>query len=679
MPTRPDIPATEGVAPQRSPVFVEVAVPLPLPQRFTYRVAAAQAADVAVGSVVKVPFGRRQVWGVVEAIVGEPDLPRLRDVLQTLPAAYTVEEPARQLAHWIADYYACSPGEALTLMLPPRPGTAERVRDHRPQSATPQTPHPLTPAQKTAVDALDAAVAERRYQSFVLHGVTGSGKTEVYLQVIEKVLAAGRGALVLLPEIALTPQTLRRLQARFPGRVDPYHSRLSHGERCAVWERAARGETPLVVGARSAVFAPVKDLGLIVVDEEHEPSYKSDSRPRYHARDVALMRGSLASVPVVLGSATPSLESFHNVRSGKHRLLELPQRVGAGGLPQVQIFDRRLDGPGRMPALGQTLELALDEALARHEQAIVFHNRRGFARFLQCSVCGHVVHCPNCDISLTYHLKDDRLHCHYCGVRERVPPTCPSCEAPVLRPRGAGTQRVEVTLEARFPRARILRLDQDTTGRKAAHREILEAFGRGEADILVGTQMVAKGLHFPRVTVVGVIDADAGLHFPDFRAHERSFQLLTQVAGRSGRTGPGTVILQTCDPEHRVLQRVGGHDVLGFLEEELREREALGYPPVRRLAAITVTSPEEARLEQCLAELGRRLRTALAGSGIEMVGPARAVLARVNRRFRGQMLLKGGLSVAGKRTILALFEEIQGRPGGRKLDLALDVDPVQLL
>jgi primosomal protein N' (replication factor Y) len=609
-----------------------------------------------------------------------PPVARLKDVEEILPEPWRLEETARSLAAWVASYYACSLGEALALHLPPRPGTRPRRPPWEKAAGEPEASLPLEAAQAAAVGAVGEALGEERFASFLLHGVTGSGKTEVYLHCIERVLAAGKGALVLLPEIALTPQTLRRLTARFPGRVAPYHSRLSHGERSAVWEAAAAGTVPVVVGARSAVFVPVRDLGLIVVDEEHEPSYKADDRPRYHARDVALMRGRMAGVPVILGSATPSLESHHNAVEGKHRLLTLPRRVGVENLPTVEVVDLRGDRSTAGEPLGTRLCAALEETLARGEQAIVFHNRRGFARFLQCHACGHVEECPRCDISLTWHLKDDRLHCHYCGHRRKRPEACGGCGERLLRPKGTGTQRVELALQSRFPTARILRLDQDTTGTKRAHREILDRFGAGEAEILLGTQMVAKGLHFPRVTLVGVVSADAGLHFPDFRAHERAFQLLTQVAGRSGRTGPGRVVLQTFDPEHRVLRRVLDHDVEGFLAEELAQRRALGYPPWRRLAAVTVTAPEEALLDTALDDLARRLGRALAGGPVELLGPARAVLPRINRRWRGQLLLKGGLSEAGKAMVLELFAATTAAvPGGRKLDLALDVDPQQLI
>jgi primosomal protein N' (replication factor Y) len=657
---------------------VDVVLPLPLSRRFSYLLP--DDAPIGPGAVVRVPFGSRHYFGVVcERHDRLPQGVRMRAVSDVLPEPYRLPAELFELCRWVAEYYACSEGEALALALPPRPGTALRTPAR--ESAETERGHELNSDQLLAVDRVAKELAAGEGGAHLLFGVTGSGKTEVYLELIELALAAGRTALVLLPEIALTPQTLGRIDARFRGRVAAYHSRLSDGERCDVWERAVRGEVPIVVGARSAVFLPLRNLGLIVVDEEHESSYKSDQRPRYHARDVALVRAQRARIPIVLGSATPSLESWANAQSGKSQLLRLSERASTTAMPRVEVVDRRgavdLDKSG---ALGEELVFALEETLAAGEQAIIFHNRRGFARFVQCHACGAVRRCANCDISLIYHVADDRLHCHYCNARLPMPSSCEACQSPMLRPRGVGTQRVEVALAARLPNARILRLDQDSTRKKHAHEDILSAFGRGDADILVGTQMVAKGLDFPRVRLVGVVDADAGLNFPDFRAHERAFQLLTQVAGRSGRREPGRVILQSFDPQHRVLRCVQEHDVESFLAAELLERQMLGYPPARRLAALSITAADEALLERACQALDRRVRHLFEAGGIQLLGPARAAIGRIRRRFRGQLLLKGGLGAQAKRDLTDVCAELRRElTGGRRLDFALDVDPVHLL
>jgi len=660
--------------------FADVALDVPLPQTFTYR--APDGVELRPGDVVRVPFGPRKLFGVVVSTAETASVKGVRTVLEVPGAPYRVPQRLLRLASTMASYYACTIGESLRVMIPPRPGTKGRKSpfDPNPDAEPAQGPE-LTDEQRRAVERVGAAVEAARSDSYLLQGVTGSGKTEVYLRLIERALAKGRDALLLLPEIALTPQTLRRLQSRFPGKVAAYHSRLSQGERCAVWEAAARGDVKVVVGPRSAVFAPLADVGVIVVDEEHESSYKADDKPRFHGRDVALLRGREEGAPVVLGTATPSLESEHNAREGKHERLRLTQRVGAsGGMPEVTIVDRRREGRDAREPLGPELAQAIENALARSEQVIVFHNRRGFARYVQCFSCGDVSECPRCDISLTLHLQGDRMRCHYCGFSTPRPQRCPTCGEEVLDPRGSGTQRVELALETRFPDARVLRLDQDTTSGKDGHRGVLDRFGRGEAEILVGTQMVAKGLHFPRVTVVGVIDADQGLHFPDFRAHERVFQLLTQVAGRSGRVDPGRVIIQTFDPDHRVLQHVRTHDVDGFLATEWDQRRMLGYPPHRRLASVTATAPDEERLDRVLEAIAGRLHAGLPASEVQVLGPARAVLARINRRYRGQMLLKGTLGHARKEWILRCLDEAkESVPGGRAVDVGLDVDPLHLL
>src|SRR5450631_3753058 len=457
--------------------------------------------------------------------------------------------------------------------------------------------------------------------TFLLHGVTGSGKTEIYLQALAQALEQGKGAIVLVPEIALTPQTVERFKARFSSGklqtlVAVLHSHLSAGERHDEWHKIRQGRARIVIGARSAIFAPVEPLGLIIVDEEHETSYKQEEAPRYHARDVAIMRGQMENAVVVLGSATPSLESFYNCKRGKFTLLELPERVDNQKLPHVRVVDMRQAAHKEKgtPLFSPQLKEAINQRLDRGEQTILFLNRRGYSTSLQCPKCGHVCECPNCSIALTYHRVEQKLACHICGHNEKVPAVCPEpkCKNPAIRFAGTGTQKVEEVLAKIFPQARTKRMDADTMKRKDDYRHVLGDFRTGKIDILVGTQMIAKGLHFPNVTLVGIIYADSALHQPDFRAGERTFQLLTQVAGRAGRGDvEGEVFVQAFAPFHPAIQYARRHDFNGFYEQEMEFREQLKYPPVSRVALLTLKGRNEEKVKFSADHLKRELEKKL--------------------------------------------------------------------
>ena len=529
----------------------------------------------------------------------------------------------------------------------------------------------------------------------LLHGVTGSGKTLVYLELLRRVvLDEGKSAIVLVPEIALTPQTVDRFRAVFGDQIAVLHSALSDGERYDAWLALRRGEKRIAVGARSAVFAPVRDLGAIVVDEEHESSYKQGEAPRYHAREVAIVRAREEGAVVVLGSATPSLESWTNARSGKYELLTLPERAGDARLPAVSVVDLRAERPKRPPseapdadaafaaAVSPPLADALRTRLARGEQSILLLNRRGYAAFVQCNTCGDVAVCPNCSISLTYHRTPERLVCHYCQHAEALRTACPRCGGARLRQRGLGTQQVERMLTERLPSARIARMDVDTTSGKWAHTEILDRVGRGEVDILLGTQMIAKGLDFPNVTLVGVIDADVGINLPDFRASERCFQLLSQVAGRAGR-GPkgGEVLIQTRAPAHHAVRCAVTHDYHAFVEEELKGRVRPPYPPTVRLANVVVSGVEEeatARLATRVAGWLHRLTTRAEVRGVTVIGPAPCPVERMKQRWRWHVLIKAERASELGRVGRYLVEkfDVPARGGMR---VTVDRDPVALL
>jgi primosomal protein N' (replication factor Y) len=555
---------------------------------------------------------------------------------------------------------------------------AERIRDPFAGRAGTPPPEMPTPAQQAAIDAIGRLPAG---EGALLYGVTGSGKTFVYLEAVRRVLEAGKGAIVLVPEIALTPQTVRRFRGVFGDAIAVLHSALSDGERADAWRRIRHGECRVVVGARSAIFAPVRDLGLVVLDEEHEASYKNGEAPRYHAREVAFVRARLEGAAVVLGSATPALETMARVGQGL-TLLRLEARIGARPMPPVELVDLRTQSlvQGMRPVpWSDALDAAVESVLDRGEQALLLLNRRGFAAYLQCSKCAAVCGCPSCSISLTVHRAPTGLRCHYCGHEEPVPAACPQCGGSVQAERGIGTQQLEQAVAIRFPRARIARMDLDTTGERWAHERILETVERGEVDLLIGTQMIAKGLDFANVTLVGVVDADTGLHLPDFRASERTFQLLAQVAGRAGR-GPkgGRVVVQTRSPKHHALACAAGHDTDAFLATELAQRRMPSYPPFVSLVNMLVSGPEEVAVADGAARIAAWCTKLVGAKGLtlEVLGPAPCPLARLKERWRWHVVLKGP-----QREIGAFVRYAARRLPKLPADVraVLDRDPVSLL
>ena len=552
-------------------------------------------------------------------------------------------------------------------------------RDVLGEALEPDTRVTLTADQAGACKRIDDAVRARRATPFLLHGVTGSGKTEVYLRAVASALASGRQALVLVPEITLTHQILARLRARFGDGLAVLHSGLSPGERLEQWQRLRAGRTPIAVGARSALFAPLEELGLIVIDEEHDGAYKNEEGFRYHARELALARARAAGCPVVMGSATPSLETRYAADRGVVERLVLAHRIGGQPLPSVELVDlarERAAAPrGRKLIVSRRLREAITSTLAAGDQAILFLNRRGFSTRILCFECGHAERCENCDVALVYHAGDGRLHCHYCEHRREPPRACAGCGAPDTALLGVGTERLEEELRTLFPRARLARLDRDTAARKGATREILGALRARQIDVLLGTQMVAKGHDFPGVRLVGVIAADLGLHLPDFRAAERTFQLLTQVAGRAGRDGaPGRVVIQTFSPEHYALRPVREHDYESFYAEELSHRASLGFPPFGALANVMVSA--EALDAAVAAAEALAEAAAEASPDCERLGPAPAPLPRLRGRHRQQLLLRGEPEAvrAAARAALAAAARL---PEGATA--AVDLRPVNML
>jgi primosomal protein N' (replication factor Y) len=806
-------------------MIARVTLEIALRKEFDYLVPPELDGQVEVGTRVKVPFGPRQVFGVVTALVAESPHTNLRSILKVIGAQSLVTPKVLQLARWIASYYCCPVEIALKSVLPeavrrekegwrerlfvralPISGempkltkrqlevwniieewrqiqltelleltgtTAETVRrledlgvvsiapqvserdPYAHEQILPTQPLALNPEQAAALAKITAAMdsraekvgksesgkvgAERFVAAsspahrptgppavFLLHGVTGSGKTEVYLQALAHALSKGQGAIVLVPEISLTPQTVERFKARFSAGplqtlVAVLHSHLSTGERHDEWHKIRQGRARIVIGARSAIFAPVEPLGLTIVDEEHESSYKQEEAPRYHARDVAVVRGQMEGAVVVLGSATPSLESFYNVRKGKYTLLELPHRADDAKMPVVRVVDmrkenRKLKGP---QIFSQQLKEAITQRLERREQVILFLNRRGYSTSLQCTQCGYVAQCPYCSLALTFHRQAQKLLCHICGHSAEVPRVCPQpkCGNPAIRYSGLGTERVEDTLTKIFPHARVRRMDSDVLQRKEDYRRILGDFRLGKIDILVGTQMIAKGLHFPNVTLVGIVYADLSLHLPDFRASERTFQLLTQVAGRAGRGDvEGEVIVQAFTPFHPAIQYARRHDFAGFYEQEIEFREQLKYPPVSRIALLTLKGRNEEKVKFSAQHLRRGLEhlvspgaqtaesgkvgkwesesgelgPALGGKApsspatissahslpdLIIAGPAPAPLARAESHYRYQIMLRAR-QMSRLSQHLARLTETFNLP--EDVSCVVDIDPVNL-
>ena len=562
------------------------------------------------------------------------------------------------------------------------------------------SPVQLTASQSDALGEIDAALRSDASKTFLLHGITGSGKTQVYIESIKAALGQGKSAIMLVPEISLTPQIVRRFRLHFGSAVAVMHSRMSDGERYDAWRFSREGKYKIVIGPRSALFAPLANLGLIAVDEEHESSYKQyDATPRYNARDVAIMRGNLTKAVIILGSATPSIESFENSESKKYRILQLPDRIDRAVLPSIRLINMADDHKVRYAALkvkakeigkkafegafhsiSVVLEEKIRDRLAKHEGIILMQNRRGFAPFIECMECGHVERCDQCDVTMTYHLAKKHLRCHYCGSVKPAPSVCPKCQGVQLKLQGFGTQRVEQDVASLFPEARVIRMDLDTTTRKDSHDRLLQQFGRGDADILLGTQMVAKGLDFPRVTLVGVISADTQMLLPDFRSAERTFQLLTQVAGRAGRSAlKGEVIIQTYQPDHYTLKHVINHNYRGFYQEELRYRSSAVYPPFARLVLVEFKGEDERMVQRTAEKFSEELRRTSPQTVI--LGPAAAVISKIKNNYRWQIVVKAiktndPNAASVRNAITRVVQNFSANlPHHRDVKIIVDVDP----
>lgn len=681
-----------------------IAVPVAMMRPLVYRIPPELEGRLLAGHRVAVPLGARKAFGFVlkvgpRAAITDlaPDI-KLRAIAACDPEPVLLEKPLLDLAQWVSDYYVAPIGMALEAAVPraiARPPKGMDLEPREPSAVAIAPPgHILNPDQVAAVKSITAALGSREPKTFLLQGVTGSGKTEVYLRAAQAALAAGRGVLILVPEIALGTQIVRWVRERFGDLVAEYHSQLKPAERRRAWWAARTGAARVVVGARSAVFVPIADLSLIIVDEEHEPSYKQGETPRYHGRDTALMRARLQGAVSVLGSATPSLEANANAMRGKYERLLLPARVDDRPQPSVTLIDLRsyteeaIEEAAGLPVIGAgerdpqeplspPLIQALRQVLADGDQAILFLNRRGFSTSVQCRECGHIFECPRCSVVLTHHRAEKRLRCHYCNHSAEEVERCPHCNGANFAFTGVGTQKVEAALAHHIPAARVLRMDQDSTRKRGALPALIAAFEEGAGDILLGTQMVAKGFDFPRVTLVGVINADREMGLPDFRGQERAFQLLTQVAGRAGRGDkPGRVFFQTYLPGHHVIAAAGLQDYPLFAEREMGERELLGYPPHRRMANLLFDGPDEAVVTRRATEES----DLLAGSrGIALLGPAPMPLSRLKGQYRWHLTLIGQRAGSLARVLREVIHRDQERKRTRRCRLQVDMDPVSML
>src|SRR2546422_3273784 len=645
---------------------------------FDYAVPEALRGLIEVGHRVRVPFGKRTVTGFVYALDQGPTVLELKPIEALLDAEPVLPSPLVELAGFVAAHYLVPLDEVIRAIVPPRVRAVVRrsVKRRRQsrilrQAAAVGVPEAivLEPAQEAVRERIAIALSRQESEVFLLHGVTGSGKTEVYLALLEQVLAAGGQGLVLVPEIALTPQTVGRFAARFPGRLAVLHSALTEAERAAEWWRIRRGEADIVIGPRAAVFAPLPRLRLIVIDEEESSAFKQDRIPRYHAPTVARWLARRTRSVLILGSATPSIVTYAAAMSGRAHLLELPHRAQGRPLPPVTVVDMRKEIATRhFSPLSRELQAAMARSLERGEQSILFLNRRGLATFVLCRDCGQVRECAHCSVALVYHAALGRLQCHYCGSSEPMPRRCPACGSRYIKSFGVGTERIEQEVRTLFPTARVLRLDRDVMKTPDAADIVFDQMRSGEADVLVGTQMVAKGLDLPRVTTVGVVNADTSLHFPDYRSSERTFSLLTQVAGRAGRgTRASGVFIQTYTPDHPAVRHAQHHDYRGFYREELEVRRSYGFPPFGELIVATYGHRDEARAERearsAVEQLSATIGLLNLGD-IEVLGPSPAFVYRLKDEFRFEVTLKGtDLQRLGERL-----------PRGR--GWSLDVDPM---
>ncbi len=679
-----------------------IAVIAPLEEPLTYSVSPELYEHIQPGQRVLVPLGRRKAIGIIlkeeKNISSSIQLKSIEKILQEEPM-FTSSQ--LQLIQWASDYYLIPIGEMFRVALPSlltsskekkiRKVKVEKEKKKKYFEEFQKNKFSLSEEQQKIADIIYNSSQEKGFGVHLIHGITGSGKTEIYFEILKKIIDQNKQAICLVPEISLTPQSLERYQNHFGEKVQIYHSGLNPTERLKIWEQCQRGEFSILLGTRSALFAPFKNLGIIIIDEEQDSSYKQEERARYHARDLAIVRAKIENIPILLGSATPSVESYSKAKEGKFFYYLLQNRFGSALLPKIQLIDLKQEkekhyleskDKKEFSLLSSPLLKAIGENLMRKEQTLLFLNRRGFSHFILCRDCGDTMVCPNCDITLTYHQKKQLLVCHYCDHHEKPPAICKTCQSADLFPIGTGTEKIEIELKEKFPEAKILRMDRDTTSKKESYEKILKKFKDREIDILIGTQMVAKGHDYPYLTLVGILFADAALHHPDFRSNEKTFQLITQVAGRAGRADlSGEVLLQTYAPEHSAILWASRYESEKFYQDEIQNRQELSYPPFTRLILFRIQGTQKEKVKKGIGKLREILESLKENQHLKMdiLGPSSCLVERVRNYYRWQILIKTPIHQIFQKIIKHQIVRSRSQWLENGLRLVVEVDPIQVI
>ncbi|MDD5681277.1 MAG: primosomal protein N' [Candidatus Omnitrophica bacterium] len=663
--------------------YAEVALNLPINKTFHYNIPEAASQYIAIGKRVWVPFGKRRIIGYVVDIGDKSPMRNLRDIEKVIDDTPIISSDLMRLAKWLSAYYCTSLGSALAAIVPaPLKSGKTSVKARKTVTAEEKyastTSLKLTGEQERAFREIKKSIEKEEFKVFLLHGITSSGKTEIYLQCIADILAKGKNAIVLIPEISLTPQTVERFKARFGDKVAVFHSQMRGGKRFEEWKAIKDGTARIVVGARSAIFSPMENIGIIVVDEEHETSYKQEDTPRYHARETAIERAKISRCPVILGTATPSLESYYKAQKGEYRLLKLTMRIDDRPLPRATIIDmkKEIEKRRKVAIISSYLRQKIEEAVKDKKQVMLFLNRRGFATYINCRNCGAALKCKKCDSVLVYHSSKRELVCHYCGRETDVPKICPECQSAYLNFSGKGTEKIESEMHRLFPMARIDRMDTDVTRKIGSHNSILRKVKDGSTDVLIGTQMIAKGHDFPQVTLVGVISADVTINLPDFRSSERTFDLLTQVGGRAGRgKDAGEVVIQTYAPSHYAISDAAKHDYEAFYKREIEYRKELDLPPFCNMIKVTLRSTGEIVAKEAAAGLADYLKNKFMEDKITVMGPAPGIMPKIRGRYIWNIILKTKTPLETSSKLRSLLEEFGWI---KRSVIGVDVDPISM-